>query len=140
MNKGKAAILMAGCLVFLNLSAFAQAVSLKMNNVEVKKAISELKANTGYSFVYASGDIDTKKTVSVNAVDLKQAIEQIIAGQDLSYEIQGKNIIIKKTVHKSADNPENKSVKGKVLDKSGLPVVGAGVFEKGTSKGVVSSS
>lgn len=138
MNKGKAAILMAGCLVFLNLSAFAQAVSLKMNNVEVKKAISELKANTGYSFVYASGDIDTKKTVSVNAVDLKQAIEQIIAGQDLSYEIQGKNIIIKKTVHKSADNPDNKSVKGKVLDKSGLPVVGAGVFEKGSSKGVVS--
>lgn len=43
MNYRKKAMLMAGALLCLNLSIYSQSVSLKMNNVPVKKAIAELQ-------------------------------------------------------------------------------------------------
>lgn len=41
MNYRKKAMLMAGALLCLNLSIYSQSISLKMNNVPVKKAIAE---------------------------------------------------------------------------------------------------
>ena len=52
MNYRKKAMLMAGALLCLNLSIYSQSISLKMNNVPVKKAIAELQTKSGYSFVY----------------------------------------------------------------------------------------
>lgn len=89
-------MLMAGALLCLNLSIYSQSISLKMNNVSVKKAMTELQTKSGYSFVYIAGDVDTNRTVSVNANELKDAVAQILKGQNVSYEIQGKNIVIKK--------------------------------------------
>lgn len=91
-------MLMAGALLCLNLSIYSQSISLKMNNVSVKKAMTELQTKSGYSFVYIAGDVDTNRTVSVNANELKDAVAQILKGQNVSYEIQGKNIVIKKSV------------------------------------------
>lgn len=47
-----------------NLTIVAQDISLKMNNVTVKQAITKLKTESGYSFVYASGDLDTQKKLA----------------------------------------------------------------------------
>lgn len=87
---------MAGALLCLNLSIYSQSISLKMSNVSVKKAMTELQTKSGYSFVYIAGDVDTDRTVSINASQLKDAVAQILKGQNVSYEIQGKNIVIKK--------------------------------------------
>lgn len=89
---------MAGALLCLNLSIYSQSISLKMSNVSVKKAMTELQTKSGYSFVYIAGDVDTDRTVSINASQLKDAVAQILKGQNVSYEIQGKNIVIKKEV------------------------------------------
>lgn len=96
MNYRKKAMLMAGALLCLNLSIYSQSISLKMSNVSVKKAMTELQTKSGYSFVYIAGDVDTDRTVSINASQLKDAVAQILKGQNVSYEIQGKNIVIKK--------------------------------------------
>jgi hypothetical protein len=61
MNYRKKAILMVVALFCLNIAMLAQAVSLKMNNVSVKEAMTQLKNKSGYSFVYKVGDLDTKK-------------------------------------------------------------------------------
>ena len=87
---------MAGALLCLNFGVYAQSISLKMNNVSVKKAMTELQEKSGYSFVYIAGDVDTDKTVSIHASELEEAVSQILKGQNVSYEIQGKNIVIKK--------------------------------------------
>ena len=52
MNYRKKAMLMAGALLCLNLSIYSQSISLKMSNVSVKKAMTELQTKSGYSFVY----------------------------------------------------------------------------------------
>ena len=87
---------MVVALFCLNIAMLAQAVSLKMNNVSVKEAMTQLKNKSGYSFVYKVGDLDTKKIVNVKAKQLIEAIDQILYGQNVVYEVKGKNIIVQK--------------------------------------------
>lgn len=137
MNYRKKAMLMAGALLCLNLSIYSQSISLKMSNVSVKKAMTELQSKSGYSFVYIAGDVDTDRTVSINASQLKDAVAQILKGQNVSYEIQGKNIVIKKGSQQQVTSGKRKKVTGTVKDANGEPIIGATVVEKGTTNGTV---
>lgn len=130
-------MLMAGALLCLNLSIYSQSISLKMSNVSVKKAMTELQTKSGYSFVYIAGDVDTDRTVSINASQLKDAVAQILKGQNVSYEIQGKNIVIKKGSQQQVTSGKRKKVTGTVKDANGEPIIGATVVEKGTTNGTV---
>lgn len=130
-------MLMAGALLCLNLSLYSQSISLKMRNVSVRNAMTELQAKSGYSFVYIAGDVDTDRTISVNASQLKEAVAQILKGQNVSYEIQGKNIVIKKGSQQTASSEKKKKVAGTVKDANGEPIIGATVVEKGTTNGTV---
>lgn len=87
---------MVMALFCLNVAILAQAVSLKMDNVSVKEAMTQLKNKSGYSFVYKVGDLDTKKIITVRAKELNEAIDQILYEQDVVYEVKGKNIIVQK--------------------------------------------
>lgn len=132
MNCRKKAILVVTALFCLNFAIFAQAVSLKMSNVSVKQAMTGLKTNTGYSFVFAAGDVDTKKVVSVQATQLDEAIKQILSDQNVTYEIKEKNIIIKKIVAPTVEqSKKSRKVSGIVKDAAGEPIIGANVIVKG---------
>ena len=67
-NKKK--VLATALALAMSIGTFAQALQLKLNNVTVKKAMTELKQKSGYSFVFEAGDVDTNKKVSVDATDL----------------------------------------------------------------------
>lgn len=138
MNKKKLLTMVMALTV--SLSAMAQTLQLKLNNVTVKKAMTELKQKSGYSFVYEANDIQTGKTVSVDANTLKDAIEQILKDQDVNYEISGKNIILRKKTSSedyATDQSGNKVITGVIRDMSGEPIIGATVKVKGSSQGVV---
>lgn len=128
---------MAGVLLCLNLSLYPQNILLKMNNVSVKKAMTELQTKSGYSFVYIAGDLDTDRMVSVDASQLQEAVAQILKGQNVSYEIQGKNIVVKKGNRQQAPSGKKSQIKGTVKDTNGEPIIGATIVEKGTTNGTV---
>lgn len=133
MKNKRKAILLVGALLCLNLNIFSQNIPLKMNKVSVKKAMTELKEKSGYSFVYIAGDLDTKKIVDIDAEQLQEVIEQILEGQNVSYEIKDKNIIIrKKEVEQSMLNEKKlQDISGLVMDVMGEPIVGVNVMERG---------
>ena len=137
MNYRKKAILMVVALFCLNIAMLAQAVSLKMNNVSVKEAMTQLKNKSGYSFVYKVGDLDTKKIVSVKAEQLNEAIDQILYGQNVVYEVKGKNIIVQKgqSRPKVVKGDKKRKITGVVNDLNGEPIIGATVKEKGDVNG-----
>lgn len=142
MNYRKKAILMVVALFCLNIAMLAQAVSLKMNNVSVKDAMTQLKNKSGYSFVYKVGDLDTKKIVSVEAKQLKEAIDQILYGQDVVYEVKGKNVIVqKKQIQQNTlKDGKKRKITGVVNDANGEPIIGATIKEKGTNNGTASDT
>lgn len=135
------AMLVASAALCLNLSAYSQDISLKINNVTVKEAMERVKKDTGYSFVFSSKDVNTNQRVSVSVSDasIEEVIKQILKGQQgLDYEIQGKKIVLRKAQPVSnKESQEKKTVSGKVVDANGDPVIGATVLEKGTSNGTV---
>ena len=124
----------------LNVAILAQAVSLKMDNVSVKEAMTQLKNKSGYSFVYKVGDLDTKKIITVKAKELNEAIDQILYGQDVVYEVKGKNVIVQKGQARQNTSKDGKKRKitGVVNDVNGEPIIGVTIKEKGTTNGTVS--
>lgn len=135
------AMLVASAALCLNLSAYSQDISLKINNVTVKEAMERVKKDTGYSFVFSSKDVNTSQRVSVSVSDasIEEVIKQILKGQQgLDYEIQGKKIVLRKAQPVSNNgNQEKKTVSGKVVDANGEPVIGATIMEKGTTNGTI---
>lgn len=85
MNIKKKAAWAALLLFCLNSAVFAQDISMKLSNVTVKEAIETLKEKNGYSFVFVSGDIDTRKIISVNATNhtVSEVVKQILDGQQI---------------------------------------------------------
>lgn len=139
MIKRKKAILMVMAACCLNFAAYAQNITLKMNNITVKEAMDELKKKSGYSFVFSSVDVNTKKRISVSAQNqsLGAVVEQILADQGLTYEISGKNIIVKKAPAKKQQAETTKAIKGKLVDNLGEPIIGATVVVKGTNNATI---
>ncbi|MCH4181604.1 MAG: TonB-dependent receptor [Prevotella sp.] len=130
--------------LFVNLGAFSQNLNLILSNVTVYKAMTELKSQTGYSFVYEGADLNTKKRVTVNAQSVDEAAKQILQGQNVTYEIQGKSIIVRHQIPVEAPRKEEvqqqKSfikASGRVTDEKGEPIIGATVKVKGSSNGTV---
>lgn len=136
------AILIASASFCLSLSAFAQDMSLTAKDITVKEAMEQLKSSSGYSFVFSSSDVNTKKRISISAKNetLENIVKQILQGQpELDYEIQGKKIIIRKrTSQKPAQTPETHKLSGTITDANGEPIIGASVQVKGTTNGTIS--
>lgn len=101
----------------------------------------------GYSFVFSSSDINTKRRVSLSLANARidTAVRQILRGQpNVEYNLKGKTVIISKDspeTSKSKDsNQTDKSVHkvtGRVVDEKGEPIIGASVKEEGTKNGTI---
>ena len=132
------AMLVASAALCLNLSVFSQNITLKTGSVTVKEAMEQLKKSSGYSFVFSSEDLDTRKHVSISVQNgkIEDAVKQILVGQNgITYQIQNKKIILKKGT--GTATAVTSTVKGRVVDANGEPIIGATVKEKGTSNGTI---
>ncbi len=138
----KKKILVLSIMLTVGVCCWAQSIQLKLNNVTVKKAMTELKQKSGYSFVYETSDLDTNKKVNVDAENAKDAIAQILQGQNVTYEIQGKNVVVqrKNANNTKANQGKKRTVKGTVKDNNGEPVIGATIMESGTKNGTVTDA
>lgn len=119
-----------------------QRINIEMNNVILKDFFSYIEKNYSYTFMYDNTEINDNVRISVN--EQNQPIETILSSllnsKGIKYEMQGKQIILtRKSLEASANTnqPERRTVNGKVLDEHGDPVIGANVVEKGTTNGTV---
>lgn len=138
MIYSKKAICVALACCCLSGTAFAQHISLSMSNVTVKQAIDAFNKKSGYSFVFSSKDVDTKKKVSISAdnQEIEEVVRQILDGQSVTYEIKGKNVVVRSTTS-TVPIGQKKTVKGQVVDVAGIPVIGANIVAKGTTNGTI---
>lgn len=140
MGNFNKAIFIVSVALCLHLSAFAQKISLKANDITVKEAIEQLKEKSGYSFVFSSVDVNTNLRISISAnkATIEEVVKQILRGQqNLTYEIRDKRIIVRKM--QPGENGKSKRVKavGKVVDDNGEAIIGATVKEQSAANGAV---
>ena len=131
-------------LVFaLHLSAGSvaqQVVSAKFSDQTLKEVFREIKAQTGFYFMYNSREVDVRQRVSVelNQVSLETALEKIFEHLPYGYEVtQGYVLVITRPKAVMESKAKKKEVRGMVVDEKGIRLPGVSIVIKGTGMGTV---
>jgi TonB-linked SusC/RagA family outer membrane protein len=139
LMKLTAIVLLAACL-HVHANSYAQKITLSENNASLDKLFQKIEKQSGYLFWYNNSMLQRAKTVNINVKDasLQQVLDIVFKDQPLSYSIIESVVVIKRLNDpvpgmspKPAPAPD---VKGKVLDDGGMPVIGATVTVKGTTR------
>lgn len=108
-------------------------ISLNMENTPIEDILNEIERQTDYLFVCESIDLSTKMSVSLKNRSIEETLSQIFKDSDISWKITGSNVYLSKKKENAGKGPE--TVRGRVTDSFGDPVIGAGVMVKGTTVG-----
>jgi len=122
-------------------------VSLSETEVPLEKVFREIKAQTGFEFVYNLKTLEGlgKVTVEVRNVSLAAALDACFRGLPLTYTITNKIVVIMERILKPGSSPPVGAapaidVHGKVTDSFGIPLAGASVTVKGTNRGTTTDA
>lgn len=142
------------CVLGKNIYSQNNEISLNLKNIAIKDAISKIEKETGYVFIF-NEDVEVKLrdpvTIDTQNKTIEVVLSQLLKDTDLDYSIIAKQITI--YVKNRRENAyvttstvplkielqqQEKTVRGKVTDKSGEPLPGVTIVVKGTSKGTTS--
>lgn len=121
-------------------NAIAQSkVTLNLQSVTFKKALSAIEDKTDYRFLYNENIVNKQKRVSIHAKDeeVTTVIARFLKENDISFQILSNNLVV---LRQGESAPVQQTVRGKVVDLTGNPIVGASVTVKGTSIGTSSDA
>ena len=125
-------------------AGFAQKISMSQSNAPLKTVLKELRAQSGYNFVYTDDLLSMAKPVDIKVTGAKfeDVLIEIFKEQPLTYSVNKNTITVKeKDKIFSANVIENIIelndivIRGKVTDTKGETLPGVSVKVKGTSMG-----
>lgn len=121
-------------LLSLQLSAQTKKVSVNLKNAPISELFSAIEKQSSYSFSYRDSEIEGLN-VSINAenISISELLKSELKNLGLQYTLVGEKIVIT-PIATSQDSA--KTLKGKILDKSGEPVIGAAIIKKDSHTGV----
>lgn len=122
------------------LSAAQGRVEVKGNAITVKEALTQIEANSGYTFFYKAGDVDNVKKHSFDCNGtIETVLEEVLKGTNVKYVVKGKEVIFTSFKAEAAPQQAKKRViKGTVIDgDTKEPIIGANVWLKNSSVGAI---
>jgi len=128
---------MLASLMQVSAASFGQLVTLKERNVTLEKMFREIRVQSGYDVLLSTNKIKSTTTINANFTNatVEEVMAKITSGNDLTYVIEDKTILIKprekSIIDKVVEYFAAVRVTGKVRDKSGAPLPGVSIREKG---------
>lgn len=117
-----------------------------MKKVSLKEVFQTITDQSEFKFVYNNDVVDDNKKVTVTTEDarVEEILDGILPQHNLEYRVIDRQVIIFPAESKTkseipASTPQEKSVKGTVVDEDGIPLPGVSVVVKGTTVGVVTN-
>ena len=110
-------------------------VSINKKNVQLETVLNEIEHQTDYLFIY-NNQVNVNKKVSLKAKNqpVSKVLEELLADSDITYSVEGNHIVLGKQTMAAAPQ-QSSTIRGKVIDTNGAPVIGANIVEKGTTNG-----
>ncbi|WP_160292047.1 SusC/RagA family TonB-linked outer membrane protein [Pedobacter lusitanus] len=120
---------------------FGQKFTLTKKNISIEQLFNEIEKQTGYDIIYSNKDLNDSEKLDVNFKNttLDVVLSYCLKNQSLDFTFDEKTIIIK-----SRNTPSNSitkvtlpgfiSINGKVTDENGMPMAGASIIVKNSSK------
>lgn len=134
-------LLLCSCFAFAGHANSQNAkVSLNKKHARLEEVLDEIERQTDNLFI-SNRHVDLKQKVSVdvNEESVNDVLKKVLKNTDLTYNIEGINIILRRRSEKHSLQviQQVHKITGTVVDKAGLPVIGANVIVKGTTNGTV---
>ncbi|OUN04983.1 SusC/RagA family TonB-linked outer membrane protein [Alistipes onderdonkii] len=123
------------CLFAGTASAQSVPVTLRVSDAPLEQVLSAIEKQTTYLFVYDK-NVDVARRVSIDVKDtpLNNVLNTLFQSSDIAYAVENTSIVLSQKAP-AAQPGQPVSVTGKVVDASGMPVIGAAVIIKGTTIG-----
>lgn len=122
-------------------------ISLDMKNSSMVDIINAIRNISDYRFLYSVNELDRYGMRDFRVVDaaLSELMDELLRGTDLSYEIENGVVMItpgpqQPQPNARAQQPQTVTVAGSVKDQRGMPVIGATVVVKGTTRGTATDA
>ena len=123
------------CLFAGTASAQSVPVTLRVSDAPLEQVLSAIEKQTTYLFVYDK-NVDVARRVSIDVKDtpLNNVLNTLFQSSDIAYAVENTSIVLSQKAP-DAQPGQPVTVTGKVVDASGMPVIGAAVIIKGTTIG-----
>lgn len=136
-------ILLFATYLQVNANVYSQQINLTVKNSSLKHVFSEIKKQTGYSFLWEEGILRKTKpvTFSVKNASIEEVMNECLLNQYLTYTIDERLIVVKAAASKNTDTslvtppPAEIALTGKVTNANKEPLEGVSVLVKGTQNG-----
>lgn len=131
------------CLVGLMLAAsintYSQ-ITLNVSSTSVKSVINKIENQSDYRFFFEDNLPGLTKKVNINVKDksINYVLDEVCSQAGISYTIKGNNqVVIHEAKPAVSQQSVTKTIKGVVVDASGMPIIGANIMVKGTTNGTI---
>lgn len=119
-----------------NVYSQSAVLNLHVENATIEDIISNIEKQSDYHFLYNKKVVNVEHKVSISMSDkpITEVLNNLFKNADISYTISEKHIVLNKKGAFVAPQ-QAKTIKGKVVDEKGEPLIGVNVVEKGTPSG-----
>jgi outer membrane cobalamin receptor len=142
----RTAVTLLVSLTLCSLKVKAQQVSFTGNAVQLSSFFSSISKQTGYTFFYNTALLRNihPLLIKLKNVSLDSAMHAVLKNLPVTYSIQGKTIFISPVAISSpkiskSNVPDLQKIKGRVVDYSGIPIIGATISELEGKNSVISN-
>ncbi len=118
----------------------AQGITLSLKNASIEKVFKEIKAQSGYNFVYNNSLLKNARKVDVFARNesVEVVLDKLLKNQPFTFSIIEKTIVVKplEPVVKALFSEKpiyEETIRGKVTNSAGQPLLGVTVKVKGVA-------
>jgi TonB-linked SusC/RagA family outer membrane protein len=114
-------------------------VSLEVENISLKEALTEIEKQSDYLFIYKPNEVNLNQNVSFRLKNkmIEDVLKAVFNDTDITYLIEGHSIMLMNRTNAPQPQQAKKIISGTVTDEAGEPIIGANVLEKGTGNGVI---
>jgi TonB-linked SusC/RagA family outer membrane protein len=122
-------------------------LTLELKSATVEDVLLEIEKTSGFYFLYNNKLIDVTRVVNVSYKNEKIAniLENLFPDGDVEFTIKDKQIILSSKNYDKLYSygglvQQNQTIKGRITDETGMPVIGVNIVEKGTVNGTISDA
>lgn len=145
---GLSLILLMAVVMNVQASTYSESVKfdLKMKKVSLKEVFQTITDQSEFKFVYNNDVVNDNQKVTVTTEDarVEEVLDEILPKHNLEYRVIDRQVIVFPAEEKSKSTtpsvaPQEKTIKGTVIDEDGVPLPGVSVVVKGTTVGIVTN-
>lgn len=127
-----------------NLNEQNAIINISKSDLTINELITEIEKQTSYLFIYSENDINLtqKVTVSNQNKEVAEILKDAFKSTDITHKFENNYISLRKKGTSEVQYPvtqqdKKNKIEGTVIDKEGIPVIGANVSVEGTQIGTV---